>query len=212
MLDQLTTVASYFINFFGKVNEIIDANPSILGSTEENQNEANESNRPKTLAREFVINVDVKFDSQRRTEQAFIKDVVSIDVELNETLEETNEVLSKITDAISRVTMDSENKTTTVTIDEHTSTIVKQVTENITNNSEVINVVTNKVEQKLSQNVTNNVNVIENRNDSSVVEIVDKDGRSNTLTLVDKETNDKELNMIRADIRTLANYAKQNRD
>lgn len=205
MLDQLTTVASYFINFFGKVNEIIDANPSILGSTEENQNEGN---RPKTLAREFVINVDVKFDSQRRSEQSFIKDVVSIDVELNETLEETNEVLSKITDAISRVTTDSENKTTVVNI----SNIVEQVTENITNNSEVINVVTNKVEQKLSSNVTNNVNIIENRMDSSVVEIVDKQGRSNTLTLVDKKTNDNELNMIRADIRTLANYAKQNRD
>jgi hypothetical protein len=86
------------------------------------------------------------------------------------------------------------------------------MTENITNNSEVINIVTNKVEQKLSENVTNNVNVIENRIDSSVVEIVDKDGRSNTLTLVDKETNDNELNMIRADIRTLANYAKQNRE
>lgn len=224
MLEQLTTVASYFINFFGKVNEIVDANPSILGSTEETQNEVDERERPRTLAREFVINVDVKFDSQRRTEQAFIKDVVSIDVELNETLEETNEVLSKITDAISRVTTDSENKTTTVTIDEekiqtivhkyvqNNSTIVKHVTENITNNSEVINVVTNKVEQKLSQNVTNNVNVIENRIDSSVVEIVDKNGRSNTLTLVDKETNDNELNLIRADIRTLANYAKQNRD
>lgn len=323
MLEQLSTVAAYFVNFFGKVNELIDGNPGINDEPEQPQSQGalqDERGRPLPLSKEFVINVDVTFDQQRRGEQAFIKDVVSIDVDLNDTLNSTNTILSKLVDGISKVNMNATTRNTTINVDEQkiqtivneyvektyinnqnnvtntnnsnvtnnnvtnnnitnieenneiinsisnkiisnpqtiigisknvTTTIVNDqeivnefaqnifknesvvnnvstnvtnnianntqvisnITNNIANNTELINNVTNQVEQKLSSNVVNNVNVVEHRDNSSIVEIVDKEGRTNTITLVDKQTNDAELNAIRNDIRKLAVVASQNRE
>lgn len=323
MLEQLSTVAAYFVNFFGKVNEMIDGNPGINDEPEQPQSQGalqDERGRPLPLSKEFVINVDVTFDQQRRGEQAFIKDVVSIDVDLNDTLNSTNSILSKLVDGISKVNMNATTRNTTINVDEQqiqnivneyvektyinnqnnvtnnnntnvtnnnvtnnnitnieenneiinsisnkiisnpqtiigisknvTTTIINDqeivnefaqnifknesvvnnvstnvtnniannnqvinnITNNIANNTELINNVTNQVEQKLSSNVVNNVNVVEHRDNSSIVEIVDKEGRTNTITLVDKQTNDAELNVIRNDIRKLAVVASQNRE
>lgn len=299
MLEQLSTVAGYFVNFFGKVNEMIDGNPGINDEPEQPQSQGalqDERGRPLPLSKEFVINVDVTFDQQRRGEQAFIKDVVSIDVDLNSTLDSTNSILSKLVDGISKVNMNATTRSTTVTVDEtqiktmvneyvtnnnitnieenneiinsisnkiisnpqtiigisknvtttivndqeivnefaqnifknesvvnnvstnvtnkiaNNNQVINNITNNIANNTELINNVTNQVEQKLSTNVVNNVNVVEHRDNSSIVEIVDKEGRTNTITLVDKQTNDAELNVIRNDIRKLAVVASQNRE
>ena len=39
MLEQLSTVAAYFVNFFGKVNELIDGNPGINDEPQQPQSQ-----------------------------------------------------------------------------------------------------------------------------------------------------------------------------
>ena len=97
---------------------------------------------------------------------------MSIDVDLNNTLNSTNSILSKLVDGISKVNMNATSRNTTINVDEQKiQTIVNEYVEktyinnqnNVTNNNNT-NVTNNNVTNNNNSNVTNNTNVTNNNN------------------------------------------------
>lgn len=202
MLDNLGSVAQSLHTYFNELASQMTADADAIRAQAQAQTEKGEAEKNKrgNVENNFVINVDVTFSQAERGKDEMIKDVVAIDYELNQTLEQTNEILSKIEAKVKNVNLGENVTTNTSTtnidvntihkmVDQHVhntyinkpETIVNKVTENIVNHDETIENITENVSEtiikdqtilkEMTTNIINDADMI----DELAEEIVDDD-------------------------------------